>query len=210
MEHESSGAPVATGVTRTTVLALVPLGIALNMLLGTIVHTIKMPIYLDACGTIVVTLLAGWRAGATVGVASFLLGGMLTNPVLPWFSGTQAAIAIYTYIVASRGWLRTYPRTIVSGVGLGIVAGVISAPVITFLFGGITGSGASLVVAFLLASGKSLINSVLLSGLAAEPLDKTLQLLLAVWLIKGMPRSLLERFNSQLLSINGFIHAPRV
>ncbi|MES2354504.1 MAG: hypothetical protein V4568_08885 [Pseudomonadota bacterium] len=189
------------------VLALIPLGIALNILLGTAIHTLKMPIYMDACGTILVTLLAGWRAGVVVGVASFLLGGMLTNPVLPWFAGTQAAIALYTHFVASRGGLRTYPRIILSGIGLGVVAGVASAPVIVYLFGGITGSGPSLIVAFMLASGKSILNSVLLSGLAAEPLDKTLQLLLAVWLLRGMPRTLLQKFDSRLLATNGLTNA---
>jgi energy-coupling factor transport system substrate-specific component len=190
---------------RTRTLALIPLGIVLNLAIGTIVHTLKVPVYLDAVGTIAVTLLVGVRAGMAVGVLSFLLGGVLTNPVLPWFCGTQAAIALYTGFVASKGWLRTFPKALLSGVGLGIVAGIASAPVIVILFGGITGSGASLVVAFLLASGKSIAQSVVLSGLAAEPLDKTLQVLLALWLLRGVPRSLLERFRNQRLTVNGFL-----
>jgi energy-coupling factor transport system substrate-specific component len=80
-----------------------------------------------------------------------------------------------------------------------------SAPVIVALFGGITGSGASLVVAFLLASGNSVIQSVVLSGLAAEPLDKTIQVLLALWLLRGVPGSLLERFRNDRLTKNGLL-----
>lgn len=186
-------------------LFLIAAGIVFNISLGTLLHTFKIPIYGDACGTIAITLLCGWRAGAVTGIGSFLLGGVLTNPVLPWFSGTQLMIALYVYLIAQRGGLRSYPRVILSGLGLGVVAGIISAPVIVYLFGGITGSGASLIVAFLLASGKSVMNSVLLSGLAAEPLDKTLQLLLVVWLFKGMPRTVLARFNSRLLVVNGFV-----
>jgi energy-coupling factor transport system substrate-specific component len=184
-------------------LALIPLGIALNLALGTIVHTLKLPVYIDAVGTVITTLLLGLRAGILVGVSSFLIGGVIVNPVLPWFSGTQAAIAIYTHVVARRGGFKSYPRTILSGVGLGLVAGVVSAPVIVYLFGGITGSGASLVVAFLLASGKSILNSVILSGLAAEPLDKTLQCLLAVWVLRSLPPRLLGRFTGGSLSANG-------
>ncbi|MBI4446912.1 MAG: ECF transporter S component [Acidobacteria bacterium] len=187
------------------VLALLPLGIALNLSLGTLVHTIKAPIYVDAVGTILVTLLAGMRAGIIVGVVSFIVGGIFVNPVLPWFSGTQAAIAIYTYFAAKKGAFRTYKLVIVTGVGLGIVAGVVSAPVITALFAGITGSGASLIVAFLLASGKSVLQSVVLSGLAAEPLDKTIQCLLAVWLLRGIPQTLLDRFHNEALFRNGFL-----
>ncbi len=189
--------------TGTQALALIPLGIALNLALGTLVHTMKLPVYVDAVGTIAVTLIAGLRAGVAVGVASFLIGGVLTNPVLPWFSGTQAAIAVYTHLVGRASGFRTMARTVLSGIGLGIVAGIVSAPVIVWLFGGVTGSGASLVVAFLLASGKSVMQSVLLSGLAAEPLDKTLQCLLAVWLLRGLPPGLLMRFSNGSLEQNG-------
>ncbi len=209
MEREAgvSRTDVAPGVERVRVLALVPLGIALNLVLGTIVHTLKAPVYVDAVGTILVTVLAGLRAGLVVGVASFLVGGVLVNPVLPWFSGTQAGIALYTHLVGKRGGFRTLPRTVLSGIGLGVVAGVVSAPVIVYLFGGITGSGASLIVAFLLASGQSVLKSVVLSGLAAEPLDKTLQCLLARWILRRLPPHLLERLGGGSLRINNFLRS---
>lgn len=176
------------------VLALMPLGIALNLAIGTLVHILRLPVYLDAVGTIAITLLVGWRAGVSVGVLSFLIGGVLVNPVLPWFSGTQAAIAIYVHLVARRGGYASYLRAAISGLGLGVVAGLVSAPVIVLLFGGITGAGASLVVAFLLATGHSLLKSVVLSGLASEPLDKALQSLLGLWIICGVPRQLINKF----------------
>lgn len=188
-------------------LALISAGIVLNMVIGTIVHVLKIPVYLDAVGTIAVTLLAGVSAGMITGVLSFVFAGLVTNPVLPWFSGTQAAIAIYCGVVAARGGFASYPRTALSGIGLGVIAGVVSAPVIVYLFGGITGSGASLIVAFLLASGRSLLQSVLLSGVAAEPVDKLLQCLLAVWLLRGLPKGILDHFREGYLIQNGFIRA---
>jgi energy-coupling factor transport system substrate-specific component len=199
-------APIpAAAQSRAQNLSLVIAGIALNLALGTLVHTLKLPVYVDAVGTILVTLLAGWVAGAVTGVSSFLIGGLLTNPVLPWFAGTQAAIAVFVHLAARQGWLKSWARVVVTGVLLGVVAGIVSAPVIVKLFGGITGSGASLVVAFLLASGKSVMKSVVLSGLAAEPLDKTLQCLLAVWVLRGLPQTLLARFRGGSLQENHFI-----
>jgi energy-coupling factor transport system substrate-specific component len=177
---------------------------------------LKIPLYLDAVATIAVTLLVGFRAGAIVGVASFLIGGALVNPVLPWFSGTQLLIAAYVAVVARQGWLATgrnaesripswarYARVLLVGVGLGVVAGIVSAPVIVALFSGLTGSGPSLVVAFLLKSGQTLYKSVLLSGLASEPLDKTIQLLLALGLIRSLPASLKLAFGGGYLRKNG-------
>lgn len=186
-------------------IALVPLGIGFNLGIGTIVTMLKLPVYVDAVGTIIVTLLVGWKAGALTGIASFLLGGLITNPVLPFFSGTQLFIALYAYFIGKRGGFRTLWLTIISGIGLGVVAGIVSAPIITYLFGGITGSGPSLVVAYLLSTGKGLIKSVLLSGLASEPLDKTIQCLLATWLLRGVPKTVLKNFDNDILRKNKFI-----
>jgi energy-coupling factor transport system substrate-specific component len=186
-------------------LAVIPLGIAMNLALGTIIHTLKLPIFLDAVGTITVTLLLGMRSGIAVGVLSFLIGGLLTDPVLPWFCGTQVVIAVYTHIVARYGWFKSHVRTIVAGVGLGVCAAIASAPVIAILFGGITGSGSSLVVAFLLKSGQGIVKSVLLSGLASEPLDKTLQCLLAIWILRGLPNTILRNFTNGSLVQNNMI-----
>jgi energy-coupling factor transport system substrate-specific component len=186
-------------------LALIPVGIAINLAIGTLAHTLKVPVYLDAIGTIIITLILGLRSGILVGVLSFLIGGVLTNPVLPWFCGTQAVIAIYTHIVARYGGFKSYPKLIAAGIGLGIVAAIASAPVIVMLFGGITGSGASLVVAVLLKSGEGIIKSVALSGLASEPLDKTIQCLISIWILRGLPKTMLQNFKNGSLLQNKLI-----
>jgi len=207
-------------IEKTRTLALIPAGIALNLALGTIVSALKLPIYLDAVGTITVTILAGLRAGVLVGVSSFVIGGMILNPVLIWFVGTQACIAIATHVMGIRGWFAlgaldlpaplwrralTHFRPVLAGISLGVVAGVASAPVIAALFGGVTGSGASLVVAFLLKSGKTLFDAVLLSGLASEPLDKTAQVLVSLALLRSLPDHLKRQFGGGCLRQNGLL-----
>lgn len=172
---------------KTAAFALVPLGVLLNLGIGTIVHLLKLPIFLDAVGTILVTVLIGWRWGATTGVLSFLVGGLLVNPVMPWFVGTQAVIALMAGVLAARGGFKTIPRSIATGIVLGICSAIASAPVIIKLFGGITGSGSSFITSFLLASGNKILESVLLTGFSCEPVDKTLQALLAFWLLKTLP-----------------------
>jgi energy-coupling factor transport system substrate-specific component len=202
-EQRLQTASTPPAASKNLTLALIPLGIALNLALGTFIHAIRAPIYLDEVGTACVVMLVGLRAGIAVGVISFLLGGLLTNPVLPYFVGTQIAVAVYVYLVGKRGGYRSWWRAVLAGIGLGVVAGIVSAPVIVYLFGGVTGSGSSFLTAFLLASGKSMLQSVFLSGLAAEPLDKTLQTLLMVYLLRGLPKNLLKNFPNSLLPQNG-------
>ncbi len=58
----------------TRTLVLMPIAIALNIILGqTVAAAIKLPIYLDSIGTILVGVLAGPLAGALTGLLSNLL-----------------------------------------------------------------------------------------------------------------------------------------
>ncbi|MGC1470068.1 MAG: hypothetical protein WA793_11865 [Sphingorhabdus sp.] len=188
---------------RTVLLPVAILCIAINVGLGTLVNLFKLPVYLDAAGTLAFALIftrtgwAGFSWAAAVGALSFLLVGVLYNPVAIWFVPTQLVIAAYGYWLAGPLLLdglaapaltpRTYVRIVLLGLGLGVVAGIVSAPIIAWVFGGITGAGASLITALLLKSGETLFNSVLASGLASEPLDKLLQLTIAVALVRATP-----------------------
>lgn len=176
-------------------LALVPLCIALNVALGGLVHVLKLPIYYDAVGTIMAAMLLGFIPAAIVGAISFLVMSILVSPVYVYFIGTQVVIALYVYSVATLfAGFKTLFRSTVSGVGLGLVAGVVSAPVIVYVFGGASGSGRDLLTAVLAASGQQVLKSVLLSGAASEPIDKTIQVLTAVLLIRGLPASIRDSF----------------
>lgn len=192
-ESISSSRQVRPLPASTAALALIPLGVLLNLGIGTIVHVLKLPVFVDAVGTILVTILIGIRWGAVTGVLSFLIGGMIVNPVMPYFSATQATIALIAGLFASRGWFRSTLRTIITGICVGIAAAIVSAPVIIKLFGGITGSGSGFITAFLLASGKKIVESVILTGISCEPIDKTIQCLLAFWIIRTLPLRLRDR-----------------
>jgi energy-coupling factor transport system substrate-specific component len=196
-------APFLSGDGEAMLFAIAGLCVALDVGLGTLVNLIKLPVYLDAVGTIAFALLAG-RMGfrgfvmaALVGTAGFVITGLLVNPAVLWFIPTQIAIAAYSFYVA-RPLLKAYFNggslkatriglIVLLGIGLGIVAGAVSAPIIAFVFGGITGAGASLIVAALLKAGSTLFQSVLASGIASEPIDKTLQLFAAIALVRATP-----------------------
>jgi energy-coupling factor transport system substrate-specific component len=183
-------------------LILIALGAALNCSIGTIVYLVKLPIYLDSIGTILVALLlapdrmaafvCAWAAG-WVGLA---VSGLI-NPFLPWFALTDVAIAgvAALLIVPAAATFRARPlrsgsfamQVALCGVVTGVVSAVVSAPVVVYLFGGITGSGSALVVALFLKDGLHLMSAAILSGLAADPLDKILQVLLAALLYRATP-----------------------
>jgi energy-coupling factor transport system substrate-specific component len=183
-------------------LIVIALCAALNCAVGTVVYLIKLPIYLDSIGTILCALLlapARWVAfvcACLAGTIGILITGLL-NPFLPWFWLTVVGIALVSAFFTAAG-VATYrarpmptgafaARVIGYGIVTGLVAAVVSAPVVAYLFGGVTGSGSTFIVALFLKAGQQLLSAALLSGLAAEPVDKTLQVLLAALLYRATP-----------------------
>ncbi len=188
--------------------------IALNVTVGTLVYLLKLPLYLDSAGIMLCAILVpGTKAiasvvSAIVAVVSFIVFGVLVSPFQPWFVGTGIAGALYgSWVVrgnvddlvdGNATTVRLLSKVLLFGIGWGIVAAVVSAPVIVYLFGGVTGAGTTVIFAFLVKAGHQMVNAALLTGFSAEPIDKTLSLLLAIVVARFTPpgfRALLEARN---------------
>ena len=70
----------------STALALIPLAIAINIAVGQIVQTLKLPLYLDSIGTVLV--------GALLGPWMGLLTGALAN-VIWTLTGLPPNVPVY-------------------------------------------------------------------------------------------------------------------
>lgn len=121
----------------TRTIVLMPLAIAFNIILGQAVATaLKIPIYLDSIGTILVGALAGPIPGALTGLLSNLLWSYvvpppLNSPVAGAFAIVAAVIGLLAGTYARLGWLRPRPDTptdrLVLGGGIAIVLIVVMA-----------------------------------------------------------------------------------
>ncbi len=167
-------------------MAVAPIGIVMNLVMGLLTQWLKLPIYLDAIGTLLTTVLVGIPGGIVTGIASSLIGGLLINPVHVHYTGTQVAIAVFAGWMVKKGYLCSIPKTIVTGILLGVVAAIVSAPIV-IAFSGITGTCTDMTMALLLASGKSLFQSVFWANFANEPLDKVIQCFLMLWIVHNLP-----------------------
>jgi len=82
----------------TRTFALMPIGIALNIVLGAAVaNGLKLPIYLDSIGTILVGVLCGPIPGALTGGLANLLWSYVVPP--PFQSGPAAAFAVVAVVI---------------------------------------------------------------------------------------------------------------
>lgn len=97
----------------TRVIALIPVAIAINIVLGaTVQQALKLPIYLDSIGTILVGVLAGPLAGLVTGaLANLIWGYLLPAPIgvttIGPFAITAAVIGVLAGIWGQLGLFRT-------------------------------------------------------------------------------------------------------
>ena len=126
----------------TRTIVLMPIAIAINIVLGvTVQQVLKLPIYLDSIGTILVGVLAGPIAGALTGILSNLIwqyapgiGGGTIGP----FAITAGVIGLLAGLWGRLGVYRSRPA---SGTQL-IVAAVIAAALIVVIVVPIIGNPA--------------------------------------------------------------------
>lgn len=174
-------------------VSMIPVALVLNIVVGQIIGSVGIPLYLDSTGTVLVAALAGPWAGIATGVLSSLVWSAFNPSVLP-FAATSAAVGGLAGVAIKHGALKNIATVLLSGVVIGIVVGMLAAPVAAFVYGGTAGVGTGAVVSLLREMGHSLLQSVTLQSFISDPLDKALVMLL-VWLVlKSLPKRTLAAF----------------
>lgn len=178
----------------TMTWVLIPVAIAINLTIGQIVLVLRLPVYLDSIGTVLVGVICGPWAGALTGALTNIIAGMILSPDwLPWFP-VAAVIGATAGVMANIGYFKNWWKVIVTGFVIAIMATIVGTPISIIIFGGISASGSSIITAFLLETGRSLLASVLTTNFLSEPLDKIATSLLAFAIIDGLSSRYLARF----------------
>ncbi len=123
----------------TRTLVLMAIAIVINVVVGQIAVWVKLPLYVDAVGTVLVAILAGPIAGAVTGVLTNLIWGLVSDPVAAAFFPVSLVIGLVAGYMAKIGWFKGLGKTIVSGAVVGIISTIVAVPIIVYMFGGVTG-----------------------------------------------------------------------
>jgi hypothetical protein len=263
----------------TRTIVLIPIAIAINIVLGqTVGSVLKIPLYLDSIGTILVGVLAGPIPGLVTGLLAnliwtYVLPAPLQSPYAAPFAVVAAEIGFLSGVFAQLGFFRSRPNAdwgrialaallvvlVLGGIGYygflpfyagadftffgdtssaspffvlvgyliaigivaaivgifvllllrrdvgvayvaiaglitGIISAIISAPISAVVFGGVTGSGSDLLVAAFQQAGSDLQTAVLQQGLLQDPIDKTIEFLIAFVILQTLSRRFVARF----------------
>lgn len=178
----------------TLTLVMIPVAIAINIVVGQLVFAIKLPLYLDSIGTVLVGVLAGPWAGALTGLVGIIVWGFLGNVTFVPFAAVAALIGILAGLFSETGWMKEIGRVILAGLITGLVAALVSAPIAAYVFGGVTGAGTDAVVAIFRQMGADIIYANFAQGVFSDPVDKIVTFLIVFFVVRALPKRFLDRF----------------
>lgn len=188
----------------TEAWVLIPVGVGINVVGGTIIQTLRVPLFMDVIGTMLVAILAGMWVAAVAGGLTNIVLGFTSGPQLIPFALVNIAIALVVGYMADRGWFRIeepieYWRILAGGIIIALVATFVGAPISVYVFGGVTPGTQGAITAYFLASGNAIWTSVISASFVTEPIDKTTSLLIAYFIAQSVPARYLPRRGKEAL-----------
>ncbi len=116
----------------TATLVLMAFGIAINVAVGSIIYALRLPIYVDSIGTVLVGVLAGPWAGALTGIFANLIWSILpipggAGPFAALFAPVAAVIGLLAGFWGAQGVFRLRSDDVRVGRFLAIALGVAGA-----------------------------------------------------------------------------------
>ena len=172
----------------TQTWVLIPIAIAINIAVGQIVLVLKLPVFLDSIGTVLVAVLCGPWAGALTGTLSNMIWGIAIDPgAFPWWP-VAAMIGYMAGRMAQWGFFKSWWKVVVTGLVIPLTSAIVTTPIAVYLFGGITASGSSFITAYLLATGQGIWSAVVSTSFLTEPVDKITTAMIAFAIIQGLPK----------------------
>ncbi len=181
-------------------IAIIVVGIGINIVGGTLASALKLPLFLDTIGTILAAVLLGPWLGALTGLLSNIFQGVVTNPVTIPFALVNGAVGLIVGFIALKRGFEDYVTPLLVGLILAIVAPLIGSPIAVYVFGGLTGGGVDILYGILLGSSERIFSSAFLARIPTNFVDKTISAYLVMFIVRSLPvqwKMLTERKNSK-------------
>ena len=172
-------------------LTLVSMGIALNVIGALVALGLRLPIYLDSIGTILIACLLGPKYAVMTGVCGSLVSGITFDPYSIYFAPVQISTGLLAGIMYNKGFLKG-KKTPLGVFIFTLPTSIISACIAAFLFGGVTSSGSSYMVV-----------GVFATQVITDYADKFIAVIIVTLVVSAMPKNYKLSFNQRMNRQNG-------
>lgn len=179
----------------TAALVLIPVAVGINYIGKLFAGVLKLPLWLDAIGTVLASMLAGPVIGGLSGLINNIIYGLTMDPISFVYALTSVFIGLVAGIMASKGWISSWGKAAVIGLAVGLTAVVISTPLNVAFWGGQTGNvWGDIVFGYVLQGTRSVWLASFLDELVVDLPDKLITVLAAYGIYRVLPSSLMNMY----------------
>ena len=177
----------------TITLAMIPICLAINYVGAQIAIALKLPMYLDVIGSIMMGAICGPIPGVVLGALSSAINS-LSEPTAIAYIPVTVACGLVAGLLGKAGFMKQLWKSLIAGFVLAVAAVAISSPITAFLYGGISGTGNDGIVLGLQAAGMGLLPATLIATLITEFFDKLLSCWVVFFVVKALSDRQLSKF----------------
>ncbi len=175
-------------------LLLIPVGVSINVVGYQLSTILKLPVFIDMIGTLMVSIIAGPWVGALTGFLGNAVSGML-NPISIAYGMVALAVGLISGFLSKWKFYKN-PIGIIFAIAILTVVSATSAAVVTvFMFGGITGAGTDLLTAAFLTTGRALWDSVITTNIITGGINTIINFTIGFLIVKKIPDRFLVKLN---------------
>ena len=161
-------------------LLVIPVSVAVNFVGGQLASILKLPMYLDTIGTV-----AGGLTNVVTGIA---------NPVNFAFIPVNILVGLVTGFLARKKMFSVWWKWILSMLIMAAVSIISAAPIVVLVYGGVTGSGTSIITAAAMAAGANIWAAFFGTEGIFTVLDRIISFVICWLVIKVIPPRTLVKF----------------
>ena len=164
---------------------MIAIGIVINIVGAFLALNLRLPVYLDSIGTVLVSGLLGPVYGMVTGVLGSLISGITFDIYSLYYAPVQLFTGLMAGLVFRTVWLKGR-RLPIGSLAVSLPTSVVSAMITAFLFGGITSSGSSYLVVLMNNLGMNLTLSCFLVQVLTDYGDKLIAVILVTATLRSM------------------------
>lgn len=171
-------------------LIISTLFVTVNIVLANLSLNLKLPLFLDTLGTMLGVRFFGLKYGLLIAGAGAFVNSFTDPYAIPYLP-TYIATAIMISVVYNSEKLQNWPlllKALLVTLPSATIGGIITA----YLFGGITSSGTSIILAALTKTGLSLVQSSLIVQIIFEYIDKVALMFLMEACVRYIPQEIIN------------------
>lgn len=176
-------------------LTIMGIGIALNMIGAFIALNLRLPIYLDSIGTIMVGFVLGPVYGMVTGVLGSLVSGITFDIYSLYFAPVQIFTGFFAGYFYKKGFMKG-KKVFVSVFIMTLFISLIGAILTAYIFGGLTSSGSSYLIIILNNLGVNPVLSAFITQFLTDYCDKLVAVLLMLQVVKRLPKNILIKLQN--------------